>query len=196
MRNIIRLLGAGSLLAIGLAFLVGEGLGIRTHAQQAEAPKMPEVITLGKDVKLGPVAFSHVKHNGGTYTISAGTPIACVACHHTARPAAEIAKSPPLKTAWPADRTTTLSAELFAKDAKGAGVASCRDCHAQTGQKPKLLDKIPEIKHEGSAAPMTMTNMQAFHRTCAGCHAEVKKTNAASKGPIPTQCTMCHKKAA
>jgi len=168
----------------------------KSEAQQSDVTKMPEVIVLGKEAKLGQVTFNHVKHNGGAYTITPGTPISCVTCHHTARPAADLAKFPPLKTAWPADRTTTLTAELFAKDPKAAGVASCGDCHARADTKPKLLDKIPEIKHESSAAPMALTNMQAFHRTCAGCHAEVKKTNTASKGPIQTQCVMCHKKAA
>ncbi len=165
-------------------------------AQQADVSKMPEVITLGNDAKLGQVTFSHAKHNGGAYTITPGTPISCVSCHHTARPAAEVAKLPPLKTSWPADRTTTLTAELFAKDPKSAGVASCRDCHARADQKPKLIDKIPEIKHESSAAPVAMTNMQAFHRTCVGCHTEVKKTMPAAKGPTQMQCTMCHKKSA
>ena len=61
---------------------------------------------------------------------------------------------------------------------------------------PKLLDAIPQIKHEGSPAPMTMTNMQAFHRTCVGCHTEVKKTKPDSKGPTQMQCVMCHKKTA
>lgn len=183
-------------LAAGCVFVGIELLGTPSLAQQADAPKMPEVVTLGKDAKLGQVAFSHAKHNGGTYTITPGTPIGCISCHHTARPAAEIAKFPPLKTAWPADRTTTLTAELFTKDPKGAGVVSCRDCHAQAGQKPKLLDKIPEIKHEGSAAPITLTNQQAYHRTCAGCHVEVKKTVTASKAPVTAQCTMCHKKTA
>lgn len=182
--------------AVVSVFIGIEMLGTPSLAQQTEAPKMPEVVTLGKDAKLGQVAFSHVKHNGGTYTITPGTPIGCISCHHTARPAAEIAKFPPLKTAWPADRTTTLTADLFTKDPKGAGVASCRDCHARADQKPKLLDKIPEIKHEGSAAMMTMTNLQAFHRTCTGCHGEVKKTTPTSKGPVTTQCTMCHKKTA
>ena len=157
---------------------------------------MPEVIVLGKDAKLGQVTFSHAKHNGGTYSITPGSPIACTSCHHTAQPAAEIAKHAPLKTAWPADRATSLTAELFAKDAKAAGVAGCRECHARTGEKPKLLDAIPEIKHEGSPALIAMNNMNAFHRTCAGCHGEVRKTVPTSKGPIQTQCTMCHKKTA
>ena len=189
--SILAVFLAGASVLIGLDLMVTP-----SSAQQTETPKMPDVVTLAKDAKLGQVAFNHVKHNGGTYTITAGTPIACISCHHTARPAADIAKYPPLKTAWPADRTTTLTAELFTKDPKAAGVASCRDCHARTDMKPKLLDKIPEIKHEGSTAIMTMTNMQAFHRTCAGCHTEVKKTMPASKAPTQTQCTMCHKKTA
>ena len=178
---------------IGAAIVYLAGSGFMT-AEAQEAPKMPEVIILGKDAKLGQITFNHVKHNSGAYTISPGTPIACITCHHTARPAEEIAKNPPLKTAWPADRTTTLTKELFDKDPKAAGVAACRDCHARQGEKPKLIDAIPEIKHEGSPALISMTNMQAFHRTCAGCHAEVKKTMPASKGPVQAQCTMCHKK--
>jgi len=190
-RNLM--LAACALLAgIPLVYIVGSG---NFNVKAQEVQKMPEVVILGKDAKLGQITFNHIKHNSGAYTIAPGTPIACTTCHHTARPAAEIAKYPPLKTAWPADRTTTLTAELFAQDPKAAGVASCRDCHARDKEKPKLLDKIPEIKFEGNASLMTMTNMQAFHRTCAGCHTEVKKTTPTSKGPIQTQCMMCHKKA-
>jgi len=187
---------AAVLLAVGFVISAGDFTATPSLAQQTEDPKMPEVVILGKDAKLGQVTFNHVKHNGGAYNITPGTTIACISCHHTARPAAEVAKFPPLKTSWPADRTTILTAELFAKDPKGAGVAACRDCHARTDQKPKLLDKIPEIKHEASTALMTMTNMQAFHRTCVGCHTEVKKTLLASKGPTQMQCAMCHKKTA
>lgn len=165
-------------------------------AQTQDEIKMPEVIMLGKDAKLGGVTFNHVKHNGGTYNIVKDQAIACISCHHAAQPAAELAKHPPLKTAWPADRTTTLTADLFAKDPKAAGVAACRDCHARDGMKPKLIDTIPVIKHESSTALITMTNMQAFHRACTGCHAEARKVNPASKGPIQTQCMMCHKKTA
>ena len=189
------------ILLAAVAAIVGTALfyfidSAAPYVKAQDVQKMPEVITLGKDAKLGQVTFNHVKHNGGAYNITPGTAIACISCHHTARPANEIAKNPPLKTAWPADRTTTLTKELFDKDPKTAGVAACRDCHARQGEKPKLLEAIPEIKHESSAALISMTNMQAFHRACAGCHAEVKKTVPASKGPLPTQCMMCHKKAA
>ena len=157
---------------------------------------MPETIILGKDAKLGQVTFNHASHNNGKYSISGSGPIACVDCHHTAQPSSELAKKPPLKTSWPADRTTILTADLFAKDPKAAGVAACRDCHARTGNVPKLLPAIPQIKHESSAAMIELINQQAFHRTCTGCHAEVKKNRPDAKAPIATQCTMCHKKAA
>ncbi len=196
MRNISLLFGAVLLLAGGIALSVGDGSGSRTYAQQTDDPKMPDVVILGKDAKLGQVTFNHVKHNGGTYTLDQNKTIACISCHHTAQPNSEVVKHPPLKTSWPADRTTTLTVELFAKDPKGAGVAACRDCHARTETKPKLLDKIPDVKLEGGTALLSVTNMQAFHRTCAACHAEVKKTKPDSKGPIQSQCMMCHKKTA
>jgi cytochrome c553 len=169
------------------------GVGI-TYAQ--EVIKMPEVIILGKDAKLGQVTFNHVSHNNGRYGISGTGPIACVECHHTAQPTSALEKRPPLRTSWPKDRKTTLTAELFAKDPNGAGATACRDCHARAGMTPKLLPTIPQIMHEGSTAMIELTNQQAFHRSCTGCHGEIKKTNLASKGPTATQCTMCHKKAA
>ena len=165
-------------------------------AEAQDEPKMPDVVTLGKDAKLGTVTFNHVKHNAGEYNIVKGEAIACISCHHTAQTDTELAKRPPLKTSWPVGRTTTLTAELFKTDPKAAGVAACRDCHARDGLKPKLIDAIPQIKHESSPALITMTNMNAFHRACTGCHTEAKKTNPASKGPLQMQCTTCHKKTA
>jgi hypothetical protein len=167
--------------------------GIVTLAQEVKT--MPEVIILGKDAKLGQVTFSHASHNNGTYTV-AGNPIACTTCHHTAQPAADAAKNPLHKTIWPAERTTTLTMDLFKKDPVAAGVAACRDCHAKTGETPKLIPTIPQIKSESSGDMLTINNQQAFHRTCTGCHAEVKKAKPDSKGPTAAQCTMCHKKAA
>lgn len=167
--------------------------GSHTQAQAAQQT-MPEVITLGKDAKLGSVTFNHVSHNGGKYSIDGTGPIGCVECHHTAQPASELAKHPPLKTAWPADRTTTLTVDLFKKDTAAAGVAACRSCHARAGETPKLMPAIPEIKHESSAAMISLTNQQAFHRNCAGCHTEYKKDHPASKAPTATQCTGCHKR--
>src|SRR5687767_11798938 len=78
--------------------------GVTSRAQVRQDIKMPEVIVLGKDAKLGSVTFNHVSHNGGKYSIDGTGPIACAECHHAAQPASELAKHPPLKTAWPADR--------------------------------------------------------------------------------------------
>ena len=168
--------------------------GVLTRAQVKQDIKMPDVIVLGKDAKLGSITFNHVSHNGGKYSIDGTGPIACIECHHAAQPATELVKHPPLRTAWPADRTTTLTADLFAKDPAAAGVAACRDCHARAGQLPKLLPAIPEIKHESSTAMISLTNQQAFHRNCAGCHTEAVKQNKALRGPTAMQCTSCHKR--
>ena len=194
MRKTYLLVFSSTILILGFIFLVNEAIGPTARAQQDEAPKMPEVIILGETSKLGKVTFNHVKHNGGAYNIDKMSPIACISCHHAAQPESELAKHPPLKTAWPAGRTTTLTAELFAKDPKGAGVASCRGCHVAAGTKPKLIDAIPEVKHEGSPALISLNNQQAYHRSCIGCHTEVKKSFPASKGPTQMQCAMCHKK--
>jgi len=188
----ITILGVTILFA---AIGVGDGLvGVLTMAQVKQDIKMPEVIVLGKDAKLGSVTFNHVSHNGGKYSIDGTGPIACIECHHTAQPASELAKHPPLKTSWPADRTTTLTADLFTKDPAAAGVAACRNCHARAGEIPKLLPAIPEIKHEASTAMISLINQQAFHRNCAGCHTEAVKQNKALKGPTTMQCTLCHKR--
>ena len=162
----------------------------------ANQTKMPEVIILGKDAKLGQVTFNHVSHNGGKYSIDGTGPIACIECHHTAQPASTLAALPPLKTAWPGDRTTTLTAELFNKDPAAAGVAACRDCHARAGTTPKLIPAIPSIKHEASTAIINLTNQQAFHRNCDGCHFEAAAQNPALKVPKATSCMSCHKRAA
>ena len=134
------------------------------------------IITLGTEAKLGTIKFSHVDHTTKNRSIE-GSKIACIECHHVAQPAADAAKHPPLKTAWPADRTTTLTAELFEKDPSAAGVAACRDCHARAETKPKLLPEIPQIKLEVGTELITLVNQQAFHRNCAGCHDEIVKTS-------------------
>jgi hypothetical protein len=163
-------------------------------AQAQDGLKMPDVVKLAKESKLGPVTFNHTNHTTKNYSLEGSGPIACIECHHAAQPAAELAKHPPLKTAYPADRTTTLTAELFQKDPKAAGVAGCSGCHVKQGETPKLMPEIPQIKHEGSTAILTMTNQLAFHRNCAGCHDAVLKTRPAAKGPGQQKCAVCHKK--
>ncbi len=169
------------------------------QAQKSSVPvkdvtKIPEVIILANDAKLGKVTFNHVKHNGGDYSADGAGPIACIECHHAAQPASELVKFPPLATAWPADRTTTLTAELFKKDPAAAGVAACRDCHARVGQTPKLLPAIPVVKQAGGTTLLTLTNQMAFHKACDVCHFEVKAQRPEAKVPSPTQCASCHKR--
>lgn len=164
------------------------------EAQTASNAKtIPEVIILGKEAKMGQVTFNHANHNGGKYSIDGTGPIACIECHHTAQPASALLA--PLKTIWPADRTTTLTADLFKKDPAAAGVAACRDCHARANTTPKLLPEIPSIKHESSTAIVTLTNQQAFHRNCDGCHFAVSTSNPEMKVPRATSCVTCHKRA-
>ncbi|HEU4594004.1 MAG TPA: cytochrome c3 family protein, partial [Pyrinomonadaceae bacterium] len=106
-------------------------------------------------------------------------------------PAAEAAKHPPLATAHPADRTVTLTAETV-KDAKTPEVNTCRSCHAQDGRKPKLGDEIPQITYEGESDPTILTNEEAFHRNCAGCHDAAADARKNVKAPTSQQCIGCH----
>jgi cytochrome c553 len=181
-----------------LALLAGSHVLTPAATQTAQGQaghKAPDVVKLALENKLGPVTFSHTNHTTRDYSIDGTGPIACIECHHTAQPATEAAKHPPLQTAWPADRTVTLTAETV-KDPGTPAVVVCRDCHARKDEKPKLLPAIPEIKHEGSTALISMTNQQAFHRNCAGCHDEVDKQRPTAKAPKTVQCVGCHKKAA
>jgi hypothetical protein len=156
--------------------------------------KVPETIVLAKESKLGQVTFNHLKHATENRSADMKAPLACVDCHHTAQPAAEAMKHPPHKTAYPADRTTTLSMELLASDPKAVG-AICTDCHARNGEKPKFLPDIPTVKFEGSSEPTVMTNQQAFHHKCGDCHDAVAKIKADTTAPTSKKCTACHKKA-
>lgn len=179
-----------------LAVLLISGSPGRVETVQ-DVKKPPEVITLGAEAKLGAVKFNHLDHFTKNHSADGTKPIACVECHHTAQPASEAAKHPPHKTVWPADRTTTLTAELVEKDPNALG-AVCRDCHARTETKPKLLPAIPQIKVEGSEEPLVLNNQQAFHRNCAGCHDEAMKARPTLSPAPPTskKCLGCHKKAA
>jgi cytochrome c553 len=162
---------------------------------QEGVKKLPEMIQLGKEAKLGVVNFNHAAHTTKNRNIEGTGPIACIECHHTAQPASEVAKHPPLKTAWPADRTTTLTAELM-NDPKAPPVEGCHNCHSRAGTKPELLPALPEMKSENSTSVITLTNQQAFHRTCSGCHDQVVKTRKDVTPPTAQKCMGCHKKAA
>jgi cytochrome c553 len=137
------------------------------------------------------VTFSHVNHATKNYSIDGTKPVGCVECHHTDQPAAEAAKHPPLKSANPADRTVTLTAETV-KDPKTPAVQACRACHAQEGDKPKLLAAIPEVTYEGDTDPTTLTNEEAFHRNCNGCHDQAVEKRKGINAPTTNDCIKCH----
>jgi len=179
-----------------VVFLVLAAVASSSVWQEASSQtKVPETLVLAKESKLGKVTFNHLKHATENRSADLSKPSACVDCHHTAQPASEAAKRPPHKTAWPADRTTTLTMELLEKDPKAVG-AICTDCHARTGEKPKLLPAIPTVKFEGSAEPTVMNNQQAFHHACGDCHDAAAKVKPDSTGPTSKKCTTCHKKSA
>lgn len=176
-----------------LFVLVSSTFRSDTSAQDRRKPQ--ESVVLGLEAKLGTVKFSHLDHITKNRSIE-GVKIACIECHHTAQPAAEAAKHPPLKTAWPSERTTTLTIDLFEKDPAAPAVDGCRDCHARADTKPKLLPEIPQIKLQVGTELVTLTNQQAFHRNCAGCHDEIVKTSKELNPPTSRKCVSCHKKAA
>ena len=150
---------------------------------------------LSKDAKnpkkAAAVPFNHENHSTKNYNVEGTGPIACIECHHTDQPAAEAAKHPPLKTADPADRTTTLTAETIT-DAKTPPVRGCRDCHAQEGDKPKFGDAIPEVTYEGDTDPTVLTNEEAYHRNCNTCHDAATQQRKLTTAPTGNECLKCH----
>ena len=168
--------------------------GFNTATSSQEAKKPQDVYELARESKMGKVTFSHINHTTKNRNLDVTGPVACVECHHTAQPASELAKFPPLKTAFPADRTTILTAELMSKDPNALGGVTCAKCHARAGMKPEAWPEIPQIKLEVSTAVVTLTNQQAFHRNCAGCHDQVVKNHKDVNPPTSTKCGGCHKK--
>ena len=181
-----------------LVFCLGLVLRLETtsNSQTSDGRTPPDVIKLASDAKLGAVTFNHKDHATKDRSADLKSPVECVHCHHTAQPAAEAAKHPPHKTVWPADRTATLTADLFTKDPNAPAVDKCTDCHAKAGTKPKLLPEIPSLKFEGASEATVLNNQQAFHRACGDCHDAVAKIKADSTGPTSKKCTTCHKKSA
>ncbi|HYN85687.1 MAG TPA: cytochrome c3 family protein [Pyrinomonadaceae bacterium] len=150
---------------------------------------------LSKDSKKkdgAPVPFNHENHSTKNYSADGTRPITCVECHHTDQPAADAAKTPPLKTAHPADRKTTLTTDLLAKDSTAPDVLSCRACHAQEGQKPRVGGEIPSVTYEGDTDPTVLNNEEAYHRNCNVCHDLAVEKRKTLKIPTSQQCKECH----
>jgi cytochrome c553 len=194
MEKIMKLFTTLTIIIVAIALSLGTAtLSFDASAQDTKKPQ--DNYTLATEAKLGPVAFSHINHTTKNRNLEETGPSECIECHHTAQPASEAAKYPPLKTVWPADRTTTLTAEQLAKDPDAAG-AVCRDCHARADAKPKLLPEIPQIKFGVGTELVTLTNQQAYHRNCAGCHDEIVNTRKDVTPPTSKKCTACHKRVA
>jgi hypothetical protein len=163
----------------------------------ADSRTPQDVYKLSTDAKKDkakalPVTFSHVNHaTKNDYSLDGTRTVACVECHHTEQPASEAAKHPPDKTAYPADRTVTLTADT-AKDPKTPDVQACRACHAQEGDKPKLTADIPQVTFEGDTDPTTLTNEEAFHRNCNGCHDQAVEKRKGINAPSSNECNKCH----
>ena len=139
-----------------------------------------------------PLTFNHLGHSTNKdYSLDGTKVVGCTECHHTEQPAADAAKHPPDKTAYPADRTVTLTAET-AKDAKTPDVQNCRACHAQEGDKPKIGDAIPEVTYEGDTDPTVLDNEQAYHRNCNGCHDQATELRKLKTAPTTNDCLKCH----
>src|SRR5690242_6117217 len=119
------------LMSLLAAFALVAGLFVTLFATAAaeaqDARKPPEPVSF--TTKLGTAPFGDASRAAKNYTRAGGGRIACVECHHAERPPAEVAKHPPLNTAWPADRTTALTADTL-KDEKTPAVVGCRNCHA------------------------------------------------------------------
>jgi nitrate/TMAO reductase-like tetraheme cytochrome c subunit len=139
-----------------------------------------------------PLTFNHLGHSTNKdYSLDGTKVVGCTECHHTEQPASEAAKHPPDKTAYPADRTVTLTAET-AKDAKTPDVQNCRACHAQEGDKPKLMADIPSVTFEGDTDPTVLTNEEAYHRNCNGCHDQAVDKRKGINAPTSNECIKCH----
>ncbi|MCG8563532.1 MAG: cytochrome c family protein [Desulfobacterales bacterium] len=73
----------------------------------------------------------------------------------------------------------------------GDDVQSCAECHNKFKKPKKKKGKKKSKKKD------MMVHEFALHGNCIGCHKDFnkEKTGNAKKGPAPTKCGGCHKKA-
>jgi cytochrome c553 len=153
--------------------------------ESKEQPKKIKLDTDSLDDKWGEVVFDHETHTLKNYTPDGKTAGACVECHHTDQPKANL--KPPLLTS---ERNVVLTAEVL-KDAAAAPVKICRGCHLQAGDDSKPL---PVISKDGKQ--VKLDNEVAYHTNCFACHdAAIKaRPDLATKisGSDPKGCVKCH----
>ena len=140
----------------------------------------------------GEVRFDHTRHSTKNYSIDGKGLIACVECHHTDQPKAAAAKLPPLESADPPDRTTTLTADLLATDPSAPDIKECRACHSPRGEKPRAWPEIPKVIYEGETESVTMTNEEAYHHNCNACHDQALILRPSLRIPSSQECATCH----
>ena len=160
----------------------------------ATQPDKPIILAKdSKDPKWGEhkpeAAFDHAKHHDVTHTLDGKTATACVDCHHTEQPSAP-SNQPYLKRF---ERKAVLTAEQL--ESSKEPVKSCRVCHwqeatAATAEFPPKSIKYP--KEMGRPPSGKLTNDNAYHTNCIGCHDVAMKRDPKLKAP--QACGDCHVK--
>lgn len=158
----------------------------------ATQPDKPIILAKdSKDPKWGEhkpeAVFDHTKHHDVTHTLDGKTPTACVECHHTEQPSSN---QPYLKRF---ERKAVLTAEQL--ESSKEPVKSCRVCHWQeatvaTAEFPPKSVKYP--KETGKPPSGKLTNDNAYHTNCLGCHDAAMKRDPKLKAP--QACGDCHVK--
>lgn len=187
MKLLIVLATAG--LYLTLLFAGSPASTIAVSPQEQASKVQPKDVTLDKDSqsdKYGEVAFSHTNHATKNYSVDGKSTIACIECHHTDQPKANL--KPPLVTS---ERDVVLTAAVL-DDPKSTPVKTCRACHLQAGDDSK---PTPSVTYPGKTAPVKLTNELAYHTNCNTCHDAAIKARADLKGKIPgtNDCAKCHK---
>lgn len=170
-----------------LGYLASSLIGNPISSTAIVSKVQPKDVVLSKDSKDPkgkPVLFSHETHSTKNYSADGKSVIGCAECHHTDQP--KSALTGVLKTSERDVMLTTAS--LAAADAKP--VKTCRECHAQAGQKPASWPKIPEVTYPDESDATVLTNDEAYHRNCNTCHDKVKERDPKTKAP--TTCASCH----
>lgn len=67
----------------------------------------------------------------------------------------------------------------------------CLKCH-HTWKKGETTGKLCKDCHKAKAEGKTSSAKEAYHKSCKGCHDDLKKAN---KPTGPAGCTQCHVKA-
>jgi hypothetical protein len=166
-------------------------LSLITQEREKESKTQPKEVVLSKDSqsdKYGEVPFNHENHSIKKYSPDGQSVLACVECHHTDQPAANL--KAPLKTS---ERPVVLTAEsLAAADAKP--VKNCRVCHLQAGDDSSPM---PTVQYPDKPAATKLTNEVAYHINCNLCNDKAIAARPTLKGKAAgsNDCIPCHKPA-